>query len=918
MNVRSRSQLLATAGSLLPLLAGLADPSAAHAQTAGAADPQSVAQPDETADSEPSEQEIIVTGIRRSLAESIDRKRRADQVVDVITAEDIGKLPDDNIAESIQRITGVQITRDEGEGRGVNIRGLTAQTTINGRVQVGANSRDFDFRNLAAEFFQTIEVFKSPLASQPEGALGGTVNLITRKPLDSDEPLLSIGVEGLYADYAEKLDPRVSFYAADQFADGTIGVSISGAFQRRHVRSDYFQALSGWRRETLNINTGFDFNANDTSVNRDVIRPVDLRIRTQDGERTRYGFDGTIQWKPSEQFELRLDGTYTRFENVFRNAWFRTLSNNNDQFVPGSLTISDQGSLLGGLFNNQVVEIDGRYESEPLTLYTFGGNAQWNSGPLTLTADLNYAKSDRKLLSQFLRFQGLLPATVDFDFRGDNRPPNIVLTNPDGSPYDLLSPALYVPNLSLDRVFDQRSRELAGRFDAEYEIGAGLLRALRAGARFTSREDRFRVATSAFQQGNRANPAFYDQATGRRLTIADAPLNQFNAPFPWQRGVFENQGGTFPRSWLVHYYPASDPDVGSTAFLEAFNIRDYGGLVNSITEQADIKEDTQAAYVMADLAGELGSLPFRANIGVRYVRTDLTSSGLFSNQGVITPLDSTNKDDRWLPAANITLNLREDLLLRIAGARVLQRPAQSLLATGYNINFSSGVASLGNPALAPFLADQADVSLEWYPTRETLFSAAVFYKDVKNFTASRTFTGPIPGAVRLDGGPDFVITQPINAGGGTIKGFEMGLQLPLSFLPPALEGFGVIANYTYSDSSTTSGEPIGGLSEQSANLIGYFERKGFSTRVAYSWRSDYAETGEGGNQSQPLGIYEYIAPAGYLDASISYDVLPNLTVILDGINLLRTKQIRYSGSEERLRDLSITDRRFSLGARVRF
>ncbi|PAX06946.1 TonB-dependent receptor [Sphingomonas lenta] len=906
MRVHARGRLLASVAATSALIGMLACPAAAQTAEPGAAE--------QTSTDEPA-QDIIVTGIRASLAQAIDRKRSADQVVDVITADDIGKLPDDNIAESIQRVTGVQITRDEGEGRGVNIRGLTAQTTINGRVQVGANSRNFDFRNLAAEFFQTIEVFKSPLASQPEGALGGTVNLVTRKPLDG-KPVVSIGVEGLYADYAEKLDPRVSFFASDQFADDTLGVALSGAYQRRHVRSDYFQALSGWRRDTLSVNTGFDFNPGDTAQNRDVIRPADLRYRTQDGERTRYGVDGTIQWRPSDRFEVRFDGTYTRFENVFRNAWFRTLSNNPGSFVPGSLVISDQGSLLGGVFTNQRVEIDGRYESEPLNLYTFGGNARWEAGRLTVTADANYAKSDFKLISQFLRFEGVQPATVDFRFTGEDVPPTLALTNANGSPYDLFSPALYVPNLAQDRVFDGASEEIAGRLDFDYRVESGILQSIKAGVRLTTRDDTFRVGQTANQTGNRANPAFYDQATGRRLTIADAPLNTFNAPYPWR--LFEDEGGTFPRGWLIHRYPADDPDVGSTAYLDAFNIRDFGGLINSVPEQSDIKEDTQAAYVMADFSGDIGSLPFRANAGVRYVRTEITSRGLFNNNGVVTPVEGSNVDERWLPAANITFNLRQDLLLRIAAARVLQRPAQASLATGYNINLSSGVASLGNPQLDPFLAKQVDVSLEWYPTRETLFSFAAFYKDVENFTAARTFTGPIPGVTQLDGDTDFVITQPVNAGGGKIKGFEVGVQLPLTFLPEAVRGFGVIANYTYSDSSTTSGQPIGGLSKQSANLIGYFERGGFSTRVAYSWRSRFAETGEGGNQALPLNIFEYIAPAGYLDASISYDFSPNFSLVLDGVNLLRTKQVRFTGIEERLRDLSITDRRISFGGRIRF
>lgn len=889
-----------------------------HAQ-AGTPQPP-VAEPEPTTVTS-SADEIIVTGIRRSLANSIEQKRRANQIVDTITAEDIGKLPDENIAESIQRITGVQITRDRGEGLGVNIRGLSAQTTINGRVGLGSRTggisgRDFDFRNLAADFFQTIEVFKSPVAAQPEGALGGTVNLITRKPLDLKRQTISFGAELQYGDLAKKVDPRGSVFFADQFANDTLGIALTASYSRRRLRSDFFQSLGGWQRLNVNTNTGFDFN-ND-GVTTDVLRPVDLRFRTAQDTRTRYGIDGTIQWQPSQAFEVRVDGTYTRLENTIRNHFFRTLSNNQGSFVPSSLTIDENGSLLGANYLNQRVEVDGRYEPEPVDSYTVGANAKWRGDRLTVEVDGNISQTKRKFISQFLRFEGLLPANVRYDFRGSNRPPTVQLTTAAGAPYDLTTPSLYVPNLAQDRLIANSAREKVLRADLRYDLDAGPIGAVSAGARATWRDITNRVQTSANQASNRANPSFYDQATGRRFTAADDPISRFVGEFPFSNGVFPQFGGTFPRTWLVGDYPEGDINFGSPQYLDLLRIRQFGGQINSTQEQSDLTEDTLAGYVQADLKGDVFGLDFSGNAGVRYVRTKLRSSGLITANEVVSPITINNDYENWLPAANLTFNLREDVLLRFAGARVIERPDLVQLATGFNINLSSGTASSGNPLLDPFTANQYDISLEWYPTRDGLVSVAGFYKDVGNFVANRTFTGTIPGVTRLDGGSDFLITAPNNGGGATIKGFELGFQQPFTFLPNSLRGFGIVANYTFSDVETDSGQPIPRLSKHQYNLIGYFERGGFSARVAYNRRSRFNFTSEGGNSTQGIGLYEYFRPQGFLDASLSFDVNKNVTLVAEGANLLSTKEASVIEVDSRLRDLIVNDRRFTIGARVRF
>ncbi|PAX09068.1 TonB-dependent receptor [Sphingomonas lenta] len=866
--------------------------------------------------------DIVVTGIRQSLASSVARKREASQILDVITAEDIGKLPDDNIAESMQRVTGVQITRDRGEGFGINIRGLSSQTSINGRLGLGTrtegvSARDVDFRNLAAEFFQAVEVFKTPVASNIEGSLGGYVNLVTRKPLDLKERTISVAGELLLNEYAERADPRASLFFADQFADGTLGVSVAANFSQRRPRTDFFQSLGGWQRLNVNRQTGFDFNAD--GVTTDVLRPVDLRFRTSNDTRTRYGVDGTVQWRPSSELELRIDGNYSRFENVIRNHFFQTLfTNNATAFVPGSLQIDENGSLLGATYNNQAVRVDGRYEPDVNETYLIGGNARWLNDRLTVEVDGNYSYADRSFTSQFFRFQGATNATVSYRFRGNDVPPEVVLTNPNGTPYDLTTPSLFVSDLTLDRVFDQDTSEYVGKVDVGYDLDAGIFRRIAGGARLTRRDIRYRVLQAANVATNARNPAFFDQATGRRRTVAEEPLSTFLAPFPFGDGVFANFGGNFPRSWLVADYDEGDPRFGSSQFIDLLNTRDFGGRVNSNPEQSDIKEDTDAAYALAELEGAIGSVAVQSNIGVRYVRTRLDSSGLVTAGTTVTPITVENDYEDWLPAVNLQFRLTPDVVLRFAGAKVIERPDIGQLSAGAVINQSSGTATTGNPQLNPFRADQYDVSLEWYTSRTGLLSIAGFYKDVANFVSLQTSVGQIPGAVRFDGGTDFLITRPFNAGGATIKGFEVGVQQGFDFLPGFLGGFGVIANYTFSDADTDSGTPIFRLSRHQYNIVGFYERDGLSARAAYNWRSRYALTGEGGNSVQGIGLFEYIAANGFLDASISYEFNRNLTLVLEGANLLNTKEIRYTDVSSRLRDLQINERRYALGVRVRF
>ncbi|WP_338425891.1 TonB-dependent receptor [Sphingopyxis kveilinensis] len=850
--------------------------------------------------------EIIVTGTRASLQDALDYKRRSDSIVDVITAEDIGELPDNNVAESLQRITGVQIEREQGAGARIRVRGLSANTLVNGRVLVGATDRQFNFRNLASDFFQTLEVSKSIRADQIEGALGGVVNLVTRKPTDLKERLLSTSLLGSYGERAEGAGLTGSLTYADKFADGRIGFIVALSYDRSKTREDNFMARGGFTPFDVGTDTGFNFDA-DPATN-EALKPVDLRFLTEEQSLERTGINAALNWEAADNLDIRVDGLFLRLDNDWRRFFFRTLFDRT--FVPGSLEISDVGVITAGTFTNQRVQPDGRNYPERTQTYQGGVNFDWRPGNFTVNADINYSRSERRRIEQFLRYQGFQNATVRYDLNSGNTLPDVILTTASGQPYDLHDPSGFFTELHFDRLFDGYQKKWEAKLDVALAVEKGPLQNLKAGVRISLTDAKDALYQSLPQSPAAGNPAFFEN--GQRRPITSAPISQFlGSP---HSHLFAGFGGNIPRGWVA----GNITDVGINDFSERFsndlNLNPRELLADSFQ---NISENTYAAYGMADFGGDVFGISFAANIGARWVRTKLRSTGI-----VATPtyafLTIENEYDDVLPAANIKFDLADNLIFRLAGAKSVERAPLNKLIAGFNLDRSSGSASGGNPLLDPFRANQFDASLEFYRSRDGAYSATFFYKDVKNFITTATETGEIPGFTLLDGSTEFLITRPVNGGPARIKGFELSAQEALTFLPGFLGGLGVVANYTYTDIKTATAEPFPDLSKHAYNLIGYYNRGPLDIRAAYSWRSRFASSAEGGNAAQGLGLYEYTAAQGFLDASVSYDISEAVRIRFEMFNITNTMQRRYLEKPENLRNLLVHERRFVVGARFAF
>lgn len=869
--------------------------------------------------------EIVVTGIRGSLRASIEQKRDNENITEVITATDIGKLPDENVADSLQRVTGIQISRESGEGRNASIRGLAATTYINGRSAASpGNTRDFDLRNLTADFFEAVEINKSVLASQPEGTLGGSINLVTRKPLSFSDRTFSFGLEGTYSDYVEETDPRASLFVTDRWGD--FGASLGLSYNRRSIRQDVAFSQSGMQIGQAPTDTGFDFNRD--GVRRDYIRPNDYRFMSQLSERERIGGDITLQWRPAEDLLLRLDGTAAKLTNDTYESFLSALNG----FAPANasnIVLDANGALQSGTFRNSAVNVDGRFRPETFKTQTLGFNAQWTPGNWTIDLDASSSIGRYLEFSQILRFGGPL-ATVNYTAGGDSGPAGIDIRTSTGAPYDLFAVAQYTPNLTFDRVTRQRQRNNVVSLDTRYDFSDGIFTNIRAGVRFSDFNFTASVANVGNEFNDTTNPAFFGPG-GVRLNASQSPLNQLvNLDFRSEGGFFRGAGGVFPRTWLTNLIPGADPDNGSEQFSQILNL--VGRRTVSPLSVADVEEQTQGAYVTTDIDTELFGLRTRANLGVRVVHTELTSRGLDS---LSRPLEVDNSYTDVLPAANVRFDLSDDLVLRFAAAKVLQRADLVDLTTSFNVTPGAGSATIGNPTLEPYEATEFNAALEWYFSDEGLLSATVFYKDVQNFLISQTTLAEIPGFVPLNRPPgdplgnQFFITQRVNGADATIQGVELSWQQPFTFLPPAFEGFGAVVNYTFSDAETASGAPYEGLAEHTVNLIGYFERGPINARLAYNYRSETAQT-IGANlnanvlgsnlaaDGRPIGLYQYLIPQGYLDASFSYQINDALKIVVDAVNLTDEQQVLYVGQESTVNEVYRTDRRVSVGLKMTF
>ncbi|MGV7191207.1 TonB-dependent receptor [Xanthomonas axonopodis] len=843
---------------------------------------------------------VQVTGTRSSVTKAQLVKQNAEQIVDSIVAEDIGKLPDNNVAEALQRISGIQISRNYGEGSAIAIRGLTqVRTELNGRDIFTANDgRGLSFEDVSAELLGGVNVYKNPSADMIEGGLGGTVDLRTRLPFDYDGRKIAGSVQYNYYDLADDGKPAFSGLFSDRWQTGIgeIGILVN-----------YSQQKSPFRQDTISIEPWYTQTDLPGYEGQGVSVPHGAGINTTVGERERKTGAFAMQWRPNDAVEVYTQVLRSDYDFSWHDYSFFALTGANPmQGLPG-IQVNNRNEFVNGSFQNVPTESNTSLTERHSVTTDYSLGAKWTvNEKLTLSTDFQYVDATTTGTRYILSTGQVTSPQFNVDFRGDL--PRLSVTDASGAEGYLADVNNYNGwRYHLDNKDDNKGTEFAWRSDMDLAFDSDFVRSFKAGVRYTDRDAETKGNIYRFMCINNCDGAPFSQYPG--IGVMTNPITDF----------FRGQSHAFGPTLT-----ASDAAVANyQQTLAAFGASPLGICPNNINTQ---NEKTYAAYGVLRF-GVDGDIPFDGNIGVRVVRTEVGSQGVRTGTdaegGGLIPVDAQQTYTDVLPSLNLRWMLSDQLQWRFAASRGISRPTfdklnpNLSLSTGTSNGASTFTGTAGNPSLEAVKADQFDTALEWYFGQGSMMYGTLFYKKVEGFIANAVFNEVYDGQV-------WQITRPVNGDSGKIRGAELGYTQFFDFLPGWLSGFGLQTNYTYVDSEApsptatdTNGQsltvPLEGLSKNSYNAILSYETARFQGRVAYNWRSDWLVT-TAGNGTGNLPVYN--KGFGQLDASLRFNINDVWSISLDGVNLLDTRRESYLGTESRYRDFVINDRRYGLTLRA--
>lgn len=783
-------------------------------------------------------EEVTVTGIRGSLQDALSTKRDSYAIVDAISAEDIGKFPDKNVAESLQRVPGVTIQRQFGEGAAVSIRGAgndLTLTTLNGQNVASTGwfvlepaKRSFNYELLPSELVGDIEVYKSSQADLAEGGVGGTVVINTRKPLDLDAMTLHGSVEASQQSDSDSTDPQFSGLASWKNDSETFGVLVSAVSQERQLQRQGNEAFWEWgagpvafeqERNRSAVNATFQYQPTE---NLDIVfNAIDMQMEADNTNYALWLTQGNCGWcgvdvDPADQ----LNGTTAR----------------------GPLNVAYlQARPREATMNSDVFDLSVDYAGEGYELSVQAGKTTSTGG-----TDFEMVVDDGS--------GGTAIPGGTYDFFGGGQ--SWDLNGFDVAGYDPGSMVMGTgPNFNATPKTDEETYFQA---DLEFDVEFGAINSIKTGIKSADHN-----------------------TTSRRFEfIQDAGFNPEISTADISAGTIEAGAYDIPK-------------LNADA-LKAWAKSSIVGRVEDLGSYSEIDETNNALYAMATFEADR----VRGNFGVRYVTTDASSTYYLGGQRSKTDADYSEV----LPSFNLAYDLSEDLILRTSLAKVMARPQYVDMYVNPNVLGAEDEIDnnqfwvVGNVGLQPYTANQADLGLEWYFAEGSLLSGAVFYKDVSNFVTISEYqasASEIPFELPAgEAAMGWTVQELDNGESADITGIELGYQQDFG------NGFGTIVNYTWTDTSTdestfTDGNPfLSDSSENVYNLTGYYENDMFSTRVAYNWRSEYMlrESGSYGNRLHD--------DFGSLDVSAVWHATDNVDVKLDVNNLLAEDAVQLGNNAE--------------------
>ncbi|MGO4701429.1 TonB-dependent receptor [Dyella sp. 2RAB6] len=859
-------------------------------------------------------QEVVVTGIRGSIESSIRAKQNSDSIIEAISAEDIGKLPDASIAESLARLPGLATQRVDGRANVISIRGLSpdfAGTTLNGREQatIGEN-RGVEYDQYPSELISGAAVYKTPDASLVGQGLSGTVDLHTIKPLDLPKRAIAINLRGEHTTN-DKLNPgsgvgdmghRASFSYIDQFLDHTLGVAVGFAQLDSPIQEKQYQA---WWWSVNNGSAGIEQNwggPHTPGLPDNVLSQEGMQLRAQSENQLRNGLMTVLEWAPGEHYHTTLDLYYSTFnERKYKNGvqWSSSPYNSNGLPVYSNVGITPAlpyPIVTSGTISNIAPILQNEYSKEKDKLFSAGWNHQYDFGNgWVITGDLSYSMAKKRLRDAYL-FGGLAGnPTTDVFFRtptGDDYPyfrPGVDLTNPANVVFT--DPDNYGYN-GREEFDKQKDTIKAARFQVSHPVG-WIFSTVDVGVAYSERKktkqaDVFFAWLNGNGNGDGVGNGPYNHAMG--VPVGSAFL----------RGPTSLSYGGIPG---ILNYNVLDA-LGSQFYLTQRNGQSDWSRNYSITEKVPV------AYAKFNIDTHLGDVPLRGNVGVQFVRTDQSSTAVQTNgDALVGTLKGGVKYNKFLPSLNLVAQIADGQYLRFGLAKTMARGRiddEKVSSSASVARVTEGPAagqvlwsgSGGNPQLRPYIAVGTDLSWEKYFGKSSYVAVAVFNKNLLNYIYNKTvldFNFDKAGFVNDNPtlqptSPIGSFTRPENGTGGRMEGLELSGAFEGGLITQALDGFGVQANFSLTNSSipesSVSSIPGGpktlpGLSRKVANLAVYYEKYGWSIRVAERYRSSF--TGEAVPLFDQLGYVKVLADK-QTDLQIGYAFADDTR--LNGLSLL--------------------------------
>lgn len=875
---------------------------------------------------ETTEDEIIVTGFRASLESAVNEKKRSDIILESVSAEDIGKLPDDSIGESIARLPGVTSQRLNGRANVIAIRGLGpdfSQTLLNGREQTSTgDNRAVEFDQYPSEVVSQVVVYKAPSASLVGQGLVGTVDIRTVRPLEAGKRVVAFGAKASYADIgalnagSKDIGYRVNATYVDQFADDTIGIALSAAYTDEPYQLQEFNA--------------WGYGGNGTAGDPFVIGGSKSFVTST--QLQRIGFNGTLQAALSDTLMLTVDGFYSNFDDdstkrgIELPLGFRAFGTTFNPATATRTTTEFGEFATSGTFGNVEGVVRNDVFQRKADLYSGGLNLKYDgSDGWNAFFDFGYSRTKRNELSiesysgtgynagvgatDTIRFQSNTSGTTfspSLDYSNSNL---ILLTDPLGWGGSRVQAGYYN-----DREIEDELKQYRVGIEREME---GFFSAVKFGLAYTDRDKSL------------SPDEFFVQPRGG-LTQLPIPQNLLLRP---------TNLGYLGLGRVVSYDPRAV--IASGALVLDRNTS------NDIPAKAyRISEDLMTAYVQLDIEKEFGGSTLTGNVGVQAINTKQQSTGIAFASGTQVPVSLG--DDYWdvLPSLNLSLRLDSDWIFRFAASRQIQRPQLDDLrsAIAYGINNSVGVAGPdgrllpapfisgdgGNPLLRPYRANAVDFNVEkYFADGAGVIAAQFFYKDVVSYI-DRAVTyfdyAPLPRPAGLTPASTIgVLTSEINTGGGDFYGAELSITLPFKVFSSFLDGFGATGGVGYTktkvEDAAGNTDVIPGYSKWTANGTLFYEVGGFNARGSVRYRSQFLAdfTGFGGSPTRRLARAETI-----VDAQIGYDfssgMLDGLSLYLQGQNLTNAPFVSQFNVPvpEAVIDNQVYGRRFLAGFTYKF